>query len=104
MTNREYIKAVLSKFNLSENEIEIIILDNKIGSDDDVDVLKCKEAIHKNLTTWLPIHSSISEGGVSESWNYDAVKMYYSALCKELGLENAIDDKMYSIRDKSNLW
>lgn len=104
MTNKEYITNVLAKFNVSSTDVDIVLLDNGIGSDDDADLVVCKTAIHKNLSTWLPVHSSLSEGGVSESWNYEAIKLYYSALCEELGLENFIENSQNSVRDKSNIW
>lgn len=104
MTYKEYISAVLSKFNISESEVDVIILDNTIGSDDDVDIVVAKKAIHKNLTTWLPIQSSVSEGGVSLNWNIEAIKLYYSALCKELNLSNVIAESNNTISDKSNIW
>lgn len=104
MTYKTYIGASLSKFNLSETEIELIMVDNGINAEDEVDVNIAKKAIHKSLTVWLPTHSSVSEGGVSESWNFEAVKIFYDALCKELGLENVINSHQSTIRDKSNLW
>lgn len=104
MTYKEYISTVLDKFNVSEKEIDIILLDNSLGADDDVDTGIAKTAIHKNLSSWLPIHNSISEGGVSESWSIEAIKLYYSALCNELNLSNVISESTSAIRDKSNIW
>lgn len=103
MTYKSYIEASLSKFNLSETEIELIMVENSIIPTEDVDVVIAKKAIHKSLSVWFPIRSNISEGGVSESWNLEAVKIYYGALCIDLGLENVINSQS-SIRDKSHIW
>src|SRR3990172_8028754 len=104
MTYKEYIANVLTKFNVSETDVDVIILDNAIMSDDDVNIVEAKKAIHKSLTTWLPVYSNISEGGVSETWNIEAVKLYYSALCKELKLTNFIAESNNIIRDRSDIW
>ena len=104
MTNKQYITNVLMKFNLSETEIDLILIDNDLNENDQVDVIVAKTEIHKNLTTWLPVYSSIDEGNVSETWNHEAVLTYYSLLCKELGLDNLVSTNVSDVRDKSNLW
>jgi hypothetical protein len=50
----------------------------------------------------LPV-ANISEGGFSLSWNMDALKMWYNALCKELGKENILGGKP-KVRNRSNSW
>lgn len=46
---------------------------------------------------------NVSEGGYSISWNMDAVKLYYSALANELGVENVLVSRP-KIRNRSNMW
>jgi len=104
MTNKEYIKSKLSKFNLTDNDIEVILLENSLTDQLDVNLNDCKKAIYSSLTTWIPIHTSISEGGVSESYNIDGIILYYSVLAEELGLENKINTDKGVIRDRSNIW
>lgn len=104
MTYKAYITTALLKFNLSESEIDLIILDNGLTAESVVDPSIAKIAIHKSLTIWLPVNSSVSEGGVSIGWDQKAIEVYYAALCKELGLDNVISGSRNSIRDKSNLW
>ena len=101
MTNREYITKALSKFDVSTDEIDLILIDNELNEEEAVNVLIAKQAICKSIGAWLPIHSSVSEGGVSLSWNFDAVKLYYSSLCQELGIS---DVAVTSVRDRSNIW
>ena len=99
-----YIKTSLRKFNLSDDEVEMIMIDNGIAPSDTVDSIVAKKAIHKSISTWLPVRSSISEGGVSETWNLELVQLYYKSLCDELGLENVLDKGQNEIRDRSNYW
>lgn len=99
-----YIKTSLRKFNLSDDEVEMIMIDNGITKTDAVDSVVAKSAIYKSFSSWLPVRSSISEGGVSETWNFELVKLYYNSICIELGLENVISGKEDSVRDRSNLW
>ena len=46
---------------------------------------------------------NVSEGGYSISWNVDAVKLYYNALCTELKLDNVLFSRP-KIRNRSNIW
>lgn len=101
MTNKEYIAKSLSRLDITSDEVDLIIVENGLNSVSDVSVTECKKAIVKSFGIWIPIHSSISEGGVSKSWNLDAVKLYYSGLCKELGI---VDVSQPTVRDRSNLW
>jgi hypothetical protein len=104
MTYKEYIVTSLSKFNLLESEIDLILIDNGLTAGDAVDPLVAKDAIYKSLTIWLPVHSSVSEGGVSVSWNMEAVKLFYASLCNELGLNNVIKDSQSAINDRTYKW
>jgi hypothetical protein len=101
MTNSEYIRKSLSKFEVSSDDIDLILVENGLTGESTLDLKAAKSAICKSLGVWLPIFSSVSEGGVSKSWNFDALKLYYSSLCSELGVTNA---NVPSVRDRSNIW
>lgn len=101
MTYKEYISKSLSKFEVSSDEIELIMVDNGLVGTDIVSPLTAKQAICKSIGEWLPVKSSVSEGGVSISWNLEAIKLYYSSLCVELGI---YDISVPKIRDRSNRW
>lgn len=104
MDAREYIVSRLKKFELDDDEIGLILVENNIVEDgSNVNVTEVKTAICKSLSVWLPIHSSISEGGVQKQWNIEALKLYYSALCNELGIEDVYSVKA-TVRDASNKW
>lgn len=93
-----------SRFNASEQDA-VLILVNQQGiipyPDDDVNITTAKRALCNELASIIPMASSVSEGGYSVTWNMEAVKMYYSALCEELGIASVLKPR---IRNRSNLW
>lgn len=100
--NIEYINACLEGFNVSENDIDIILLKAGLNGQDPIDTTACDNAIYNRLSVILKSAShNIGEGGYSISWNFEAVKLYYAALCNELNKPNVLTSK---IRNKSNLW
>lgn len=101
MTNKEYIQKTLSRLDVTGDEVDLIIVENGLNSTSDVDVKACKLAIAKSFGAWIPLYSSMSEGGVSKSWNMDAVKLFYSGLCSELGI---VDNTKPTVRDRSDAW
>ena len=46
---------------------------------------------------------NVTEGGYSVSWNMEAVKLFYRALCNELGAPDVLSTRP-RVRDRSNLW
>lgn len=100
-TNKDYLIKALAKFNVLEDDVDVILLDSpELSPEATPNARACKLAIHKSLSSILPA-ANISESGYSISWNMDALKMWYKALCAELGLPSAIGPK---IRNRSNLW
>lgn len=85
MTYREYITTTLSKFFISPDEIEVIMLNQEIAPDDDVDPKVAKKAMYNEFSHILPV-ANMSEGGASTSWNMESVLLWYSLLASELGL------------------
>jgi hypothetical protein len=104
MTNREYITQVLDGLGVSEGDIEIILLKGKIDGDATADDKSCDLAIYHRMSVVIKSATqNISEGGYSVSWNMEAVKLFYIALCEELGVENVLVGKP-KLRNKSNVW
>ena len=104
MTNREYLTKTLTGLNISEDDIEIIILKGGLEADADVDTRACDMAVYNRMSIILKGDmQNVSEGGYSISWNLDAVKLYYYALCNELGKENVLVARP-KIRNRSNIW
>lgn len=98
-TNKEYLTAKLGKFGLSADDIDAIILENPSLSGA-LDVNACKLAMYSSMSSILPA-ADISEGGYSITWNIDALKLWYSSLCTELGKSNALKPK---VRNRSKYW
>lgn len=99
-TNSDYILASLSRFNISNTDVDIILLEAGLDGSASVDIVACKDAIYNGFSKVLPI-ANVSEGSYSITWNMEAIKIYYEQLCKELGKENVLQA---TVRDKSNLW
>ena len=104
MTNQEYITKVLSGMDVSADDIEIIMLKSGISGGVQVDTDACDNAIYHRFSIVLGAAcKNVTEGGYSVSWNMDAVKAYYNALCAELGKPNVLFSRP-KVRNKSNIW
>lgn len=104
MTNKEYLSKSLKGLQLQEDDIEIIMLKANINPEQDADAHTCDAAVHNRFSVVLKgMMANISEGGMSVSWNMEAVKMYYNTLCNELGVENVLMERP-KVRNRSNLW
>lgn len=102
-TNRDYLLKSLAKFNLTDDDIDVILLESpELQPDATPNVTACKVAIWKSMSAILPL-ANIGESGYSLSWNMDGLKMWYTALCTELGKENLLGGKP-KIRNRSNYW
>ena len=100
MTNKEYLKKSLAGLNITDDDIEVILL----KADAEVAVRDCDLATYKRMSVILKgMMQNVSEGGYSISWNIEAVKVYYNALCNELRLENALFARP-KVRNRSNIW
>lgn len=98
--NREYLTQALSKFNLSADDIELILIDNNLSGTAAVNVSDCKNAIYTSMSAILPT-ADVKEGNYSITWDVEKLKMWYSSLCSELHKPNALRPK---IRNRSNYW
>ena len=99
MTNKEYITKSLNGLNISDDDIEIIMLKGSVN-----DPHACDMAVYHRMSAVIKgMTQNVSEGGYSISWNMDAVKLFYAALCNELGVENVLVNRP-KVRDRSNFW
>ena len=104
MTNIEYLTKSLSGLNVTESDIDIILLKSSLEASDTADVVACDTAVYNRMSVVLKgVMQNVSEGGYSISWNMDAIKLYYSALCNELGKENVLVNRP-KVRNRSNVW
>lgn len=100
MTNTEYITYTLSRFNITSEDVSLILFEADLSGTASADKAACKEAIYDRFSIVLPT-ANVSEGGYSVSWNMDAVNAFYSQLCKELNKPNVLQPK---IRNRTRLW
>ncbi|ERI85118.1 hypothetical protein HMPREF1981_02005 [Bacteroides pyogenes F0041] len=104
MTNKQYLTKALSGLNISEDDIDIVLLKASLDGEAEADVRACDVATYQRMSVILKgVMLNVSEGGYSISWNVEAVKLYYNALCNELGLDNVLFARP-KIRNRSNLW
>ena len=98
MTVNEYISQKFQSFGIQLSEADLLdmCLNAKIsGGDAMVEDCHCRlfVAIAKFIPSLLLRATSISESGFSMSWNIQGIKDYYSWLCKQYGLKDALTDK-----------
>lgn len=104
MTNKQYLTKALSGLNMAEDDIDIILVKSELDADADVDVRGCDMATYNRMSVLFKAALlNVSEGGYSVSWNMDALKLYYNALCSELGAENVLIARP-KVRNRSHLW
>lgn len=104
MTNKQYLTKALSGLNISEDDIDVILMKAYLDGDATVDIQKCDIATYHRMSIILKgVIQNVSESGYSISWNIDAVKFFYNALCNELGMENVLFTRP-KIHNKSNSW
>jgi len=93
MTYKEYLTKTLSRFNITSADIEVMLFNEGLNEMDDATPGIAKLAIYNQLSVVFPI-SNISEGGYSVSWNMDGLRVWYAALCAELGKPNTMQPTM----------
>lgn len=83
---------------MTEQDIIILLLEQDIDPNGTVtgkdDMLPLKKAVYHQLPFMLAgMKKSESEGGYSITWDLDGIKMWYSALARELGLPDTLVPK-----------
>lgn len=92
-----------ARFQLTEADVDLILLNRADlipDPDEAVDVTTAKTALCKEFASIIPL-ANVSEGGYSITWNWDALKIWYSQTCAELGLQDVTKPQ---IRNKSFVW
>ena len=99
-TNTQYLQAALAKFDVSDSDIDLILVDNSLSGAAAVSPSACKLAIYTSMSNILPL-CDVKEGGYAKTWNVEGLKLWYASLCIELGMPNALAPK---VRNRSYLW
>jgi hypothetical protein len=103
MTYKQWMTATGARFQLTEADVDLILtnradlIPNPAAT---VDVRTAKTALCKEFASLIPL-ANVSEGGYSITWNWDALKLWYSQTCAELGLQDITKPQ---IRNKSFVW
>lgn len=104
MTNLEAIKATIEPFTVGSNAIEKTLIDLDMSAHS-VYTSANKQAIAKASISVLQgclALASESQGGFSQSYNIEGLKLKIESISKENGI--SIQLSQNTIRDKSNVW
>lgn len=97
MTIKEYLHTKYSSFGVTgfDGELEAVMASGAFSDDTELtkaNMRSVEVAFVKRVPELLLLPTSISELGVSVSRaGTDALRLYYSAKCHELGLENLLE-------------
>lgn len=94
------MSAMGAKFGMSQQDIDLVMVNQALDPDQDVDVTQAKTALCKEFALAIPL-ANVTEGGYSVSWNMEAIKLWYQTTCSELGIAPATTPR---IRNASNRW
>ena len=83
MTNKEYLTGLVSKFGVSELDIDMILTSQGLNGDSEADVKAVEEAAYNEFKQLIPIQE-VAEGDLSIKWNMTGLKLWYSLLAKKL--------------------
>lgn len=113
MTIKEYIQMEFSAFGITEAQILDVLSSSSFSADDECSYIDltdrqnlCLDILEAVL--FRPRLQSISESGISMSYDYDGIGKWYLYLCKKLGRKP--NDEVISmlgistITDKTDLW
>lgn len=96
----EYIKSKVQSFGIPVSEADLldVMLASGLGenADDEVteeNIPSVAYGIYSFIPVLLTRPKSISEGGVSMSWDMNGLRAYYSLLCKMYGFEDILSDE-----------
>ena len=97
MTANQFISQKLGSFGVAISEADLLEVAIASGLSGDEELTADNtDAIYIGLVNFIPQilarPTSISEGGVSLSWNRDGLIAYYKLLCRKYGLEDTVSD------------
>ena len=95
MTVRDYITDKFQTFGIQLSEADIYdITLNVVGTElSDGNIGSVNVGMVNFVPQLLLRATSISEGGISMSWNIQGIKDYYSLMCKTYGLDDKLNPK-----------
>ena len=102
----DYITQKIGSFGieLSEADLVDITLNSSISLESEIaqdNINEVNKAIAEFIPSLLARPTSVNESGFSVSWDKDGITVYYSLLCKQLGIEDVLSSR---ISDASMYW
>jgi hypothetical protein len=99
MTVNDYIQQKFQTFGIQLSKADLLdmCLNSKISGEDEMNEdnrMQVSVAIAKFIPSLLLRATSISESGFSMSWNIQGIKDYYTVLCREYDLPNALGNRI----------
>ena len=105
MTNNEYILKQLGLFGITQDTVDVILVDSGLTGDAYLDASACKKAMLKDFhLVRAAAHRNVSEGGFSLSWNdcEKALQDFEKSLADDSSGEDGLNG--YGCIDRSYLW
>ena len=104
LTNLQYLTINCGGTGVSADELSLYLQNAGLNANANADTEACDMVLYKEFSIILrQALMNVSEGGMSVSWNMEAVKAYYATLCDKTGQPNVLFSRPV-IRDRSNLW
>lgn len=100
MTYRRWFELTCSQWGVETDRVDLIMYNQGLVPNDTADVLTAKKALCKEIALLLPLQN-VSEGSMSLSYNWDAIKKWYAEVSQQVGLNNTLAPK---VKNKSNIW
>ena len=107
MTNQEYLLKSLLGCGVPEETIDLMLLKENLPPQGEVSIGDCDLAMYKHFSLLLSASAhKVAQGDFSQSWNLDALKEFYTALCYELNKPNVLFPKppKPTLHNRSYLW
>ncbi|MCT4190217.1 hypothetical protein HZP50_06890 [Elizabethkingia anophelis] len=105
---RDYLTALFNGWSveISEEVLNAELINEGVDGSSEYNA-EAKEKVHIVLYNLIPIlilPNSIGEGGMSISYNREALLDFYDLLCNKLQKPNLLNKKNNKIKDITNQW
>lgn len=106
MSVKEYITSKFQQFGIQLSDADITDISLVVDPDEEYNEDN-RNDVYKSFTDIIPQYllraKSVSENGFSISWDNEALLRYYSWLCKQLDIDDNLNN-MSSITDITDHW
>lgn len=105
MTNEEYILKTLCLFGITQDTVDVILVDSTLHGQAALDAQACKRAMYKDFhLVRAAAHRNVTEGGFSMSWNdcEKALEDLEKSLAEDVGDEDSLHGA--GCIDRSYMW